>query len=215
MAKSGIAAGTPTTALWWDIGGVILTNAWDRRARRAAAQVFHLEPTSFEARHAAVVQEFECGRLTLDAYVACVAFDEPRSFTREEFIRFMYAQSTAYAGALSLLRRVAASRRHRMVMCNNESRELNRYRIERFQLAPCFDVVCSSCFLGLRKPDERFYRLVLDLLQVDPAQCLLIDDRLPNLESAAGLGIRILHCRDVEQLTKELAARRIFSPRTA
>lgn len=204
----------PTTVLCWDIGGVILTNAWDRRARRAASQVFRLDHAAFEARHAAVVQEFECGRLTLDAYVACVAFDEPRSFSREEFIRHMYAQSTAYPGALSLLRRLAASREHRMVMCNNESRELNRYRIERFELASCFDVFCSSCFLGLRKPDERFYRVVLDLLQADPAECLFIDDRLPNLEAAARLGIRIVHHRDVDQLTKELVERRILSSRT-
>lgn len=97
-----------------------------------------------------------------------------------------------------------------MVMCNNESRELNRYRIERFDLAPCFDVFCSSCFVGVRKPDERFYRLVLDLLQADPEHCLLIDDRLPNLDAASRLGIHVLHYRDAGQLNRELIERRIL-----
>jgi len=42
--------------------------------------------------------------------------------------------------------------------------ELNVYRIEKFGLARCFPVFFSSCFLGVRKPDEEIYRWFCRLL---------------------------------------------------
>lgn len=198
------------TTLWWDVGGVLLTNGWDRAARAKAAATFGIDAEAFEARHATVVQEFECGRLSLEAYLACTVFDEPREFSSEAFVAFMYAQSKPLPESLPLLERIRRSGAYRMVMFNNESRELNRYRLERFSLAPRFDVFFSSCFLGLRKPDERFYRLALDLLQADARECLLIDDRASNLEPASRLGLQTLQYRSVRQFSDALASLRIL-----
>lgn len=204
VARTVDMAGDVTT-LWWDVGGVLLTNGWDRAARQEAAKVFGLEMAAFQARHDTVVQEFECGRLSLEAYLSCTVFDEPRHFSREAFAQFMYSRSRPVRDALRLLERLRKTGAYRMVMFNNESRELNRYRIEHFQLARYFDLFCCSCFLGLRKPDERLYRVALDLLQAKPDQCLLIDDRAENLQPAARLGIRTLQYRSARQLSEELA----------
>jgi FMN phosphatase YigB (HAD superfamily) len=65
---------------------------------------------------------------------------------------------------------------------------LNRYRIEHFDLGKDFSVFFSSCFLGLRKPDEAIYRVALSVTQRAPDQCLFIDDREVNLEVSPGLG---------------------------
>lgn len=199
------------TTLLWDVGGVLLTNAWDRVARRRAATAFGIDLSAFEARHAAVVQEFECGRLSMNAYLACTVFDEPRGFSQERFMRFMYAQSEAYPDSLQVLDRVANRARHRIVMFNNESCELNRYRIDRFALASRFDLFFSSCFVGLRKPDERFYRLALDLLQAKAEHCLLIDDRAGNLEPASRLGIQTIGYHNASQLADDLASALVLS----
>jgi putative hydrolase of the HAD superfamily len=51
----------------------------------------------------------------------------------------------------------------------------------------------SSCFLGMKKPDERIYRLALDITQHPPEQCVFIDDRALNLECATALGIGTIH----------------------
>ena len=200
-----MSASTAITTLWWDVGGVLLTNGWDRTARAKAAATFGFEVETFEARHAIVVQEFECGRLTLDAYLSCTLFDESREFSREAVVSFMYAQSKPLPDSLRLLEQLGKTGLYRMVMFNNESRELNRYRIERFGLAPQFDVFCSSCFLGLRKPDLRLYRAALDLTQADPERCLLIDDRADNLAPAVTLGIHTLHFRNARRLATDLA----------
>jgi len=197
--------GPAVTTVWWDVGGVLLTDGWDAAARRAAAASFHLDAARFEARHQSVAQEFECGRLSLSGYLSCAVFDEARDFTRESFVRFMYSRSKPYRDALRVLEQARRGPARRMVMFNNESRELNRYRIDRFKLAPYFDVVCSSCFLGVRKPDERMYHMALDLLQAEPEDCVLIDDRDTNLEPAATLGLRTLHYRTAAGLARALA----------
>jgi len=81
---------------------------------------------------------------------------------------------------------------------------LNQYRIQTFGLREIFSVFVSSCFVGLRKPEEGIYRLALELTQKSPQDCCFIDDRALNLESARQLGMSTIEMRDVEQLRREL-----------
>ncbi len=191
--------------VFWDVGGVLLTNGWDHAAREEAARVFRVDAEKLQARHRSIVEEFECGRLSLDQYLARTVFDEPRTFSLEAFVQFMYSQSRAHDDRLMMLEHIRQVGGRLMVMLNNESLELNRYRIERFGLGRYFDVFFSSCFLGLRKPDERIYRLVLDLLQATPDACLFIDDRTVNLAAAGQMGIHTIRCQDSRQLKEELS----------
>jgi putative hydrolase of the HAD superfamily len=48
-------------AIFWDVGGVLLTNAWDRTERTAALDHFHLDQEEFHDRHEMVVSSFERG----------------------------------------------------------------------------------------------------------------------------------------------------------
>jgi putative hydrolase of the HAD superfamily len=189
-------------ALFWDVGGVLLTNAWDHEERDLAMTQFLLGWTEFEARHKELVPAFEEGRIGLDEYLERTVFYQARSFTREEFKRFMFSLSKPKAGVLEIAR--ALSGNYFMAMLNNESRELNQYRIETFGLAHCFVLFVSSCFVGLRKPDERIYRLALDLSQYAAEECCFIDDRPGNIEAAAKVGMKTVLLMNPEQLRREL-----------
>src|SRR3954471_12822270 len=89
--------GTPTMAdaptLFFDIGGVLLTNGWDTGARKRAAETFGLDYQEFQTRHEMLKTAFETGRLGLDAYVKKSVFHRPREFSPEEFKQFMYDSS--------------------------------------------------------------------------------------------------------------------------
>jgi putative hydrolase of the HAD superfamily len=87
---------------------------------------------------------------------------------------------------------------------NNESRELNLYRIEKFGLRGIFQLFVSSCFVGLRKPESGIYRLALEITQRPAAECCFVDDRALNLEIAAKLGMHTIEMQNVEQLKKDL-----------
>jgi putative hydrolase of the HAD superfamily len=89
---------------------------------------------------------------------------------------------------------------------NNESVELNLYRIERFGLRDIFEAFFSSCWLGCTKPSRRIYELALAISQAPPERAVFIDDRGPNLAPARALGMRTVHFTTGERLAGQLAA---------
>lgn len=192
------------TTLFWDIGGVILTNGWDREARREAVRTFQLDWEEFQDRHDLSFPAFDSGQITLNEYLDRTLFYRARSFTREEFTAFMFAQSKEYAEARAVLDKVTSSGRYFVGAINNEPLELNQYRIEAFHLRRNFQVFFSSCYVRSRKPEETIFRVALEVSQRPPEQCLFIDDRALNLESPRRLGMQTIHHQNAEQLCLEL-----------
>jgi putative hydrolase of the HAD superfamily len=92
-----------------------------------------------------------------------------------------------------------------MAALNNESRELNHFRIHTFRLTEIFHAFLSSCTTGRLKPDPDAYRHALEVIQRAPEESLLLDDRLENVEAAAHLGLRTVWVQDPEQIREELA----------
>ena len=191
-------------AIFWDVGGVLLTNGWDRAQREKALEQFHLDREEFNDRHEMLVSSFERGKISLDDYLDRTIFYRSRPFTRDEFRQFMFALSQPKSDELALAQELSRSGKYLMSTINNESRELNLYRIEKFGLREIFDIFISSCFVGLRKPEKDIYRLALEVTQKAPAQCCFIDDRDLNLESAEKLGMQTIRIQTGEQLRQEL-----------
>ncbi len=94
---------TEVTTLFWDIGGVVLSNGWDAPSRAAAIRRFALDAADFEQRHAAEFPALEMGRITLDTYLDRTVFYSVRPFSREEFTDFLFSQSIANPETLTLL----------------------------------------------------------------------------------------------------------------
>ena len=194
------------TALFWDVGGVILSNGWDRAARAEAAKKFGLDWEDFQDRHELASPAFETGQITLDTYLQRTVFYRKRAFTREEFIAFMFAQSQEFPESRAILSALARTRKYFLATINNEPRELNVRRIEQFNLRREFEAFFSSCFVHIRKPDEAIYRLALEVTQRRPEECLFIDDRGLNLECARQMGMRTIHFENAAQLRQDLLA---------
>lgn len=198
-------AATEVKAIFWDLGGVVLSNAWDTDARTAAVQQFGLDGDDFEDRHEALAEALETGRITLDAYLDRTVFYRNRAFLKQAFTAFMFAQSSERPEARAVLDELTQTRRYLMAALNNESAELNAYRIATFDLARNFAVFLSSCYLGVRKPGEAIYRVALEITQRKPEECIFVDDRPGNLESPARIGIRTIQFKNAQQLRAELA----------
>ena len=192
------------TTLFWDIGGVILTNGWDTTARRRAAEVFRLDWDEFQERHELSFPAFDSGLISLDEYLNRTLFYRARAFTREEFIAFMYAQSKEYPESRAVLDQAARLGKYFIASINNEPVELNEYRIAAFHLRRDFQVFFSSCYLRTRKPEEMIYRIALNVTQRTAGECVFIDDRALNLENPRKLGMKTIHYQNAEQLRAEL-----------
>jgi putative hydrolase of the HAD superfamily len=192
------------STLFWDNGGVILTNGWDRDARKKAVETFHLDWADFEDRHELMLNDFEEGRIGLDEYLRRTVFYRERAFSLDAFQQFMFERSQPFPESLDFLQNLARGRKYMMAALNNESLEINEYRIRAFSLRDYFEAFFSSCYLGMRKPGAEIYSKVLKITQCAPAECVLIDDRGLNLECARELGMNTIQFQNVAQLRAEL-----------
>ena len=191
--------------IYCDVGGVLLTNGWDHNIRRRVIEKFGLDLAAFEARHEEPNDAWEKGKITIDEYLTQTVFYEPRKFTREAFVRAMRDESQVlYPDNIRLISQLRLSGRYTVAMLNNESAELNEYRIQQFKLQECFDCYFSSCYLGLRKPHAEIYHVALKLLQRPSQECVFIDDRPENVAGAVSAGIHGIHFESTSQLRAEL-----------
>jgi putative hydrolase of the HAD superfamily len=180
----------PITCLFLDIGGVLLTDGWDRHARRRAATAFGLALAPMEERHRLTFETYEEGRLTLEEYMSLVVFNAKRPFSRAQFQRFMFAQSKPHTEMLALVSHLKVAHGLKIAIVSNEGRELNAYRSRKFKLDDLVDVFVSSSFVHCRKPDVRIFALALDVAHVPVDRVLYIDDNAMFVHIAEGLGIR-------------------------
>ncbi|CAM4181867.1 HAD family hydrolase [Deinococcus marmoris] len=191
-------------AVFWDIGGVLLTNGWDREQRADVLKRFGLDATEFTERHKLAAPELELGRMTLAEYMAQTLFYTPRDFSPDEFRAAMEAESQPHEDALALARELSG--RWRMYSLNNEGHDLNDHRIRSFGLHDFLLGFFSSCYLGVMKPNPAIYRLALQLANVKAEEAVMIDDRSQNAEAARSVGMSAVQYRDAAQLREELAA---------
>ncbi len=187
-----------------DIGGVMLTNGWDRKARQMAALTFEIDLAELEERHHLTFDTYEEGKLSLDEYLNRLVFYQERSFTKEQFREFIFKQSKPYPDMIDLIRKLKDKYGLKIAVISNEGRELTTYRIHKFKLNEFVDFFISSCFLHLRKPDADIFRMALDISQVPPEQVLYIEDRPMFIKVAEDLGIKGIHhidfCSTVSRL---------------
>jgi putative hydrolase of the HAD superfamily len=184
----------PITALFVDVGGVLLTNGWDHLARKRAAKNFKLRWAEMEDRHRLVFETHEEGKITFEEYLGRVVFYKERPFTRAQFRDFMFAQSKPYPRMINLFAHLKVRHGLKIAVVSNESRAVNSYRIRKFKLDRFVDTFVSSCFVHIRKPDTDIFRLALDIAQVPVQQVVYIENTPMFVQIAQGLGIRsILH----------------------
>lgn len=190
--------------VFFDVGGVLGTNGWDREQRHAAVVRFGLDADDFQYRHEETVGAFESGAMSLEEYLEFAVFHRERRFSHEEFRSFMLTQSQPFPASIAVARGLSENCSVNMMTLNNEAAELNRYRIQHFGLRPMFSAFFTSCWLGVRKPSRGIYERALEMAQADPRRTIFVDDREQNLTTARTLGMRTILFRGAEQLAMEL-----------
>jgi putative hydrolase of the HAD superfamily len=189
--------------LFSDIGGVLLSNGWGHESRMAAAEKFGIDYDKMDWLHDFIFNVYEIGKVSLDDYLDTVVFNEKRNFSREEFKEFIFSCSKELPDMLPWF--IDWKKRHeniKIISINNEARELNQFRINKFNLHDFFDAFVSSCEVGMRKPDPGIFNLALGIAQARPEECLYFDDRIMLVEAAKKVGIHAYHHQGFESTKK-------------
>jgi len=196
----------PITALFVDVGGVLLTNGWDHHERRRAVKNFRLSWAEVEERHALNFETHEEGRMTFQEYLDRVVFYQKRPFTRAEFRSFMRAQSKPCHEMIHLVTQLKVQHRLKIAVVSNEARELNAHRILKFKLGAFVDFFISSCFVHIRKPDADMFRLALDIVQTPVERVVYIENTAMFVQIAEDMGIRSILHTDYKSTRTKLSA---------
>jgi putative hydrolase of the HAD superfamily len=186
------------THLFTDLGGVLLTNGWDRGLRKLVASHFHVDPDEMDERHHLTYDTYEAGKISLSVYLRRVIFWEPREFTEAAVVDFMLSQARGFPEMIEMYKQLKAKNGLKVVVVSNEGRELTADRIRRFNLKEFVDIFVVSSYVHFRKPDEDIFRIALDVAQAEPAEVVYVDDRQMFTEVACRLGMREVWHRDLE-----------------
>jgi putative hydrolase of the HAD superfamily len=194
------------TTVFTDVGGVLLTNGWGRSSRKKAVEIFKLDPTETEERHNLTFDTYEVGKLSLDEYLNRVVFYQERKFSKDDFRGFMFEQSQPYHDMIGLLQSLKRKYSLKIAVVNNEGRELNHYRINKFGLHSFVDFFISSSFVHFRKPDADIFRIAIDVAQVSVHEIVYIDDRPLFVQVAESLGLKGIVHTDMNGTIDQLKA---------
>lgn len=195
----------PITHFFTDLGGVLLTNGWDRGLRKRVAERFGVDPAEMDERHHLTYDTYESGKIALAEYLRRVIFYEPRPYGQQDVVDFMLGEARSFPEMIELVRAVKERHGLKMAVVSNEGRELTADRIERFGLKAFVDFFVVSAFVQMRKPDEGIFRLALDLAQARPEEVVYLDDRKMFCEVAEREGMRAIWHRDLETTRAALA----------
>jgi putative hydrolase of the HAD superfamily len=152
--------------------------------------------------------ELETGRLTEADFLRKLGdVLEPVLGHRPELHRFreIYFDALHPNEPMIELMREAKARGYRMGLLTNNVKEWEPLWRTMLPVDEIFEVVVDSGFVGLRKPDREIYDLTLERLgDLDPRECMFIDDTDVNCDAARELGMTAVHYRDNDQAIAEV-----------
>nr|TKW00473.1 hypothetical protein SEVIR_8G111600v2 [Setaria viridis] len=180
----------------------------------SGAQVFDEMPVRFysrlmsmkellESKHPTAWSEFEKGLID-ENELAKKFFSDGRSFDLEGLKECMVRAYEYIDGVEDILCCLKKN--------NYEIHAFTNYPVwyqlieDKLKLSKYLSWTFCSCRTGKRKPSPDFYLQAVDHLNVDPASCIFIDDRMVNIEAALSVGMVGLQFKNAEALRKDLCA---------
>ncbi len=181
-------------ALLFDLGGVLLRTedpnpraALEARLGLAAGEAEHL------VFHGTDGTAAQLGRITAGQLWARVghrlALD---AAGLRRFRRQFFAGDHIHRPLLAVVRELGAQ--YQTALVSNAMDDLGEVIGERYPIADAFDLVVGSAGEGVMKPDPAIYLRTLEQLGRQPAEAVLIDDAVANVEGARAVGIHGIHC---------------------
>jgi putative hydrolase of the HAD superfamily len=193
--------------IFWDIGGVLLTNGWDTCQRARVLTRLGVDLIAYEAVHDEVNYYWERGLMTAEDFFEQTVIDTNPSLnlTFEQLWPLVCGESNVlHQESFDILAALKNSGQYRLATINNESKELNAYRLDTFQLRPSFSYFICSGYVHEMKPLPDIYRAAIDISGLPPESALFIDDKQENCIAARAFGMNAIHFESPAQLRASL-----------
>ena len=198
---------TPIKTIFWDIGGVLLANGWDSRQRGRVLTALGVDLPAYEAVHDEANYFWERGLMTAQDFFAKTVIETNADLhlTFEQLWPLVCSESKVlHQESFDILSALKSSGQYRLATLNNESKELNAYRLDTFGLRQHFNYFICSGYVHEMKPLPEIYRAAIDISGLPPETSLFIDDKQENCEVARAFGMNAIHFESPAQLRASL-----------
>jgi FMN phosphatase YigB (HAD superfamily) len=198
--------------IFWDIGGVILSNGWDRDQRERVLSSLGVDVAAYEKRHEAENFYWERGFIDAETFFNRTVF-QPTDSTPQK-LNFTFSElwpkvcgesSFLYPESFDILLALKRSGQYKLATLNNESSELNEHRLDNFGLRPQFDYFVCSGYVHEMKPHPDIFRAAVQISGHPAATAVFIDDKQTNIDAARYHGMQAVLFESPAQLRSSLA----------
>ena len=180
-------------ALLVDFGGVLTTNVWDSFSAFCRAEGLEEDRVRqlFRAdeRALGLLRELEVGALDEDSFSE--RFAPLLGIERHEgLVDRLFAGMEPDEPMIDAVRRARAAGLRTGLVSNS----WGRGRYDRDSFPELFDAVVISGEVGLHKPQPQIFALAAERVELDPSQCVFVDDLRENCAGAEAVGMTgVLH----------------------
>ena len=185
-------------AVLWDFGRVILTSPFDAFARyetEAGLPIGTIRTINATNPHTNAWARLERAEVTLDEFAAIFEAEGAELGHQVDGQRVLGLLDGAVRPEMvEALRR--CKERYKVVCLTNNILTDRAQRPEVAEVMGLFDVVVESSKVGVRKPEPEFFHHACRLLEVEPPECVFLDDLGINLKPAAAMGMRTIKVVD-------------------
>jgi HAD superfamily hydrolase (TIGR01509 family) len=193
--------------IFWDLGGVVLTNGWDPGQRKRVLSRLGVNLEAYEELHDRANYYWERGLLTAkDFFSQTVLLPNPKLDLTFDMLwpQVCAASKVLHPECLDMLAELKQMGRYRIATLNNESRELNEYRLDAFKLRSLFDYFICSGYVHEMKPNLGIYKSAIDISGFAASSALFIDDKPENCAAAEAVGMHAIRFESPAQLCTAL-----------
>ena len=199
--------------IFWDMGGVVLTNGWDRHQRSRVLSRLGVDLEAYEQVHDGANYYWERGLITARDFFSQTVLNTNTELglTFDVLWPQVCAESKVlHPECLDMLAELKQQGRYRLATLNNESRELNEYRLDAFKLRSLFDYFICSGYVHEMKPLAGIYLAAIDISGFEARTGLFIDDKEENCRAAEALGMFAIRFENPDQLRSALREYEVY-----
>jgi len=181
-------------ALLFDFGGVLL-NLDEEKTWNGLREI--LDPAKSGDVWELVFHPFERGEISEDAFFNRLQRRSTTVLQGDLYVRIWNAMLLDLPESRIAMLELLRDSFDLYLLSNTNITHLRKVRLmlekkglwTRFE--SCFKGMFFSHELQMRKPEERIYREVLEIIRMDARDCLFIDDKMENTQAAQATGMQV------------------------
>ena len=185
----------------FDLGGVLVNLDWDKLCADLQQHSLSGDVRS-EVVNGPIVMSAMQGSLSPRAYHEALCRKLHMDLGYEEFIGIWNGLLRTNYDIIPLVERLKLD--HRLILASNTDPIHFAHSVQHASVLENFERFFLSYEMRILKPDQRFYKHMLKTLAIPAGECVFIDDRVENVESARSVGIMSLRFVSVDRLERDL-----------